>query len=174
MLPEGALCPEEEHRAVSPKGAGVERHQNHLAQHQQRIHAPGEEPVAECSGSEGDGAAFARVGQRQPDVGGRVVAVPEDPRGVVGGAAAVSDAGGVRAASKAMMKGFGAGSACEKANAPPAATLPTTGTLLAAVASVSTAAAATKPRNSRTGSHCATCRARAFTTLMLNTPRPGR
>src|SRR6188508_2939923 len=103
--------------------------------------------------------AGARAGV--PEISGAMVAGRED---AVAGSAAVSDPGG--AASEAMTKGFGGGSACADlagstrvvscgANAmgSPAATLATTGTLLAAVALVSRTDTATKPRNSTTGSH---------------------
>src|SRR5262245_5893889 len=86
--------------------------------------------------------------------------------GVVIGAATGTAAGGVGLVSAATTIGCGAA-------ALPAATFSTTGILLAAVALVSTAAAATKPKNSTTGSHWAAIRARDFA-LMLNTPRPGR
>jgi hypothetical protein len=92
-------------------------------------------------------------------------AIDDRREGVVTAATGVAAGGSVNAA---MTIG------CD-ATALPAAMFSTTGILLAAVALVSTAiaAAATKPKNSTTGSHWAAYRARFFA-LMLNTPRPGR
>src|SRR5581483_3994357 len=86
--------------------------------------------------------------------------------GIVGGGAAAGGVGaGAGAASAAMTIGCGAGRLCAGwtgagscgaiATDSPAATLAMTGTLFAAVAFVSIADTATKPRNSTTGSHWA-------------------
>ena len=98
------------------------------------------------------------------------------------GAATGAAAGGVCVASEAMTIGCGGRSGraacagrrgCGAMAASPAATFAMTGVLLAAVALVSSADTATKPRNSTTGSHWTAIRDRAFA-LMFNTPRPGR
>ncbi len=51
------------------EGHGVERHDHDVAEHQQRVEPGGEQAVAERARDEGDRAALAREGQRQPDIG---------------------------------------------------------------------------------------------------------
>ena len=74
--------------------------------------------------------------------------------GVVTGATTGAATGGIWVASEAITIGCDARSDCGTAVASPAATFATTGSLLAAVALVSSTDTATKPKNSNTtGSH---------------------